>query len=115
MRRGHLRGEVLDDLAGDVRLREAAGDVDRAHDRVRLEQAEGLVHQNGVLVRRDAVIDDGPLADRLQEPGAEAASQEPVKQAKRGRGLAPVLPGSGEVELAHEAVGLSCGWWSSAR
>ena len=71
--RDDLRAEVLDDLAGDVRLREAARDVDRAHDRSTARGRPNVVaHQDGVLVGRLAVVDDGPLADRLHEPGSGA-------------------------------------------
>ena len=61
------RRQVLDDLALDVGLGEAARDVDRAHLAERLGQAEDLLHQDRVLVGRDAVLDDRALADRLEE------------------------------------------------
>ena len=93
--------EVLDDLARDVRLGEPARDVDRAHHRVRLGEVEDRAHEDGVLVGGLAVVDDGPLADRLDEPGVQPAAAEPVDEPERGRRLAAVLPGRGEVELAH--------------
>src|SRR5207237_2760108 len=71
-RRANTGAEILDDLAGDVRLREPARDVDRAHRLVRLGQAEALVHQDGVLVGGLAVVDPGSLAHRLHEAGLEA-------------------------------------------
>ena len=46
------RRQVLDDLALDVGLGEAARDVDRAHLLQRLAQAEDLLHQHRVLVGR---------------------------------------------------------------
>ena len=58
-------------------------------------------HQDGVLVGRDPVLDDRPLADRLHEPGAQAAPPEAVEQPERGGGLAAVLAGGGEVQVAH--------------
>ena len=97
----HPSAEVLYDLAGDVRLGEAARDVDRAHHVVGLGQAERLVHEDRVLVCRLAVIDHRPLADRLHESGVEPAFEEPVEQTQGSRGLAPVLARGGEVELAH--------------
>ena len=99
--------EVLDDLAVDVRLGEAARDVDRAHDGHRIGQAEDVAHEHCVLVGRDPVLDDRALADRLHEPGVEAAPQEAVEEADAGGGLAPVLAGGGEVDLAHARP--SCG------
>ena len=48
------RRQVLDDVALDVGLGEAARDVDRAHLAERLAQAEDLLHQDRVLVGRDA-------------------------------------------------------------
>ena len=59
------------------------------------------LHQDGVLVGRLAVVDHRPLADRLDEPRRAAAPAEPVDEPQRGRGLAAVLPGRGEVQLAH--------------
>ena len=77
--------EVLDDLARDVRLGEPARDVDRAHHRVRLGQVEDRAHEDGVLVGGLAVVDDGPLADGLDEPRVEPAAAEPVDEPERGR------------------------------
>ena len=84
---GGVRGpdpgrQVLDDLALDVRLGEAARDVDRAHLLQRLGQAEDLLHEDGVLVGRDTVLDDRPLADGLQERRRQAAPLEPVEDAR---------------------------------
>ena len=93
--------QVLDDLALDVGLGEPARDVDRAHPRERLGQAEDALHEDGVLVGRDAVLDDRPLADRLHEPGRQAAPPEAVEDAEADRGLAAVLAGRGEVDVAH--------------
>ena len=99
--------QVLDEAAVDVRLGEAARDVDRAHLGERLGQAEDVAHQDGVLVGRDAVLDHRALADRLHEPGRQAAPQEPVEDAEADRGLAPVLAGGGEVDVpqAHRPLG----------
>ena len=123
--RGHDPGaEVLDHLARDVRLGEPARDVDRAHHRVRLRQVEDRAHEDGVLVGGVAVVDHGALADGLDEPGVEAAPPEPVDEPQRGGRLAAVLPGRGEVELAHgrgaagqprEAVLRSTSWTASRR
>ena len=68
-------------------------------DRVRLRQPEGRAHQDGVLVGRLAVVDDGSLADGLHEPGVEPAPHEPLEQPEGGRGLAAVLAGRREVQL----------------
>jgi hypothetical protein len=99
--RPELRPQVLHDIARDVRLREAARDVDGAHHRVRLGQAERLLHEDGVLVGRLAIFDHRPLTDRLEEPGPEPTADEAIEQPQRGRGLAPVLSGGGEVQLPH--------------
>ena len=99
--RPDARRQVLDDVALDVGLGEAARDVDRAHLAERLAQAEDLLHEDRVLVGRDAVLDDRALPDRLQEARRQAAPQEPVEDAEADRGLAPVLPGRGEVDVAH--------------
>ena len=109
------RRQVLDDLAFDVRLGEPARDVDRAHLGQRLVQAEHVTHQDRVLVGRDPVLDDRPLADRLQERGGQAAALESVEDAQADRGLAAVLPGRGQVDMAHEAVPIRGGWRSCAR
>ena len=93
--------QVLHHVARDVGLREAARDVDRAHHRERLRQAEGRPHQEGVLVGRLAVQHDRALADGLHEPRAQAAPEEAVDQPEGGRGLAAVLAGGGEVEVPH--------------
>jgi hypothetical protein len=93
--------EVLDDLARDVLLREAAGDVNGAHRAVVGGERKDLVHEDRVLVRRLAVVDDGSLTDRLHEGGPQARSEEAVEEAQGGRGLAPVLAGGGQIELAH--------------
>ena len=98
------RRQVLDHVALDVGLGEAARDVDRAHLAERLAQAEDLLHQDRVLVGRDAVLDDRALADRLQEARRQATPQEPVEDAEADRGLAAVLPGRGEVDMAHRAA-----------
>ena len=95
------RREVLDDVALDVGLGEAARDVDRAHLAERLAQVEDLLHQHRVLVGRDAVLDDRALADRLQEARRQATPQEPVEDAEADRGLAAVLPGRGQVDMSH--------------
>ncbi len=91
------RRQVLDDPAVDVALGEAARDVDGAHPLERLGQAEDRLHQDGVLVGRDAILEHGPLADRLDEPGRQAASAEAVHDPDADRGLAAVLAGRGEV------------------
>ena len=106
--------QVLDDPALDVRLGEAARDVDRAHPAERLGQPEDVPHEDRVLVRRHAVLDDGPLADRLHEPGRQARASEAVEHPEADRGLAPVLAGRGEIDLAHRRR-VSCGWRSCAR
>ena len=95
--------QVLHDLALDVGLGEPARDVDRAHLAERFGQPEDLLHEDRVLVGRDAVLDDRPLADRLQEAGRQAAPLEAVEDAQADRGLAPVLPGRGEVDMTHPA------------
>ena len=97
------RAQVLDDLARDVRLREPARDVDRAHRRELVGQAEDHLHEDGVLVGGDPVLDDGPLADGLHEAWRQALPEEAVEAAERGRGLAAVLAGRGEVDLPHRA------------
>jgi hypothetical protein len=114
MGRPDPRPEVLDDLAGDVRLREAPGDVDRAHHSVGLGQPERLLHEDRVLVGRLAVLDHGPLANGLEEPGPQAFPDEPVEQPERRSGLTAVLAGCREVELAHRRR-VSRGRWSCAR
>jgi hypothetical protein len=97
--------EVLDDLAGDVCLREAARNVDRAHDVVRVGEAEDRLHEHGVLVRRDpALVGDGALADGLREAGPEALLDEGVDKAERGRRLPAILARGGEVQVAHTAA-----------
>ena len=83
------RREVLDDVTVDVGLGEPARDVDRAHDRHRVGQPEHLAHEDRVLVRRDAVLDDRPLADRLHEAGSTPRRQEQPSKSPR---LAVVLP-----------------------
>ena len=65
--------EVLHDLARDVRLGEPARDVDGTHHGIWLGEAEHVAHEDRVLVRRHAAIDDRPLSDGLHEPGVEAA------------------------------------------
>ena len=93
--------QVVHDLALDVRLGEAPRNVHRTHHRHRVGQSEHGPHEHGVLVRRDTILDDGALADRLHEAGIEPAPSEQVEQAQAGRCLAPVLAGRGEVDLAH--------------
>ena len=83
MRGPDARAEVLDDLAVDERLGEPARDVDRAHLAERLGEVEHAAHEDRVLVGRDAVLDDGPLADRLHEPGARARADR-TRRARRG-------------------------------
>ncbi len=99
------RRQVVDDLAIDERLGEAARDVDRAHPAERLGQAEDGLHEHRVLVGRDAVLDDRALADGLAEAGRQAASLEAVHDPQADRRLAPVLAGRGEVQVAHQAAG----------
>ena len=66
-------GEVGRDLAADVGLGEAARNVDRAHDRQRVGQAERGAHQDRVLVG-GLVVDDGvALADGLDEADVQLA------------------------------------------
>ena len=96
-------GQVLDDLAIDVALREPARDVDRAHLPQRLGEVEHGLHQDGVLVRRDAFLDDRALPDRLDEPGRQATALEAVHDPEAERGLATVLAGRGEVDVAHRS------------
>ena len=105
-RRGPRRmraGRSSTTCALDVGLGEPARDVDRAHLPERLAQAEDVLHEDRVLVGRDAVLDDRALADRLQEPGRQPAPLEAVEDAEADRGLAPVLPGRGQVDVAHPA------------
>ena len=97
--------QVLDDLALDVGLGEAPRDVDRAHLLERLAQAEDLLHEHGILVGGHAVLDDRPLADRLQEGRRQPAPLEPVEDAEADRGLAAVLPGRGEIDMSHAPPG----------
>ena len=93
--------QVLDDAALDVVAREAAWDVDRAHPVERFGQPEHAAHEDRVLVGRDAVLDDRPLADRLDEPDGEASLLESVEDAEADRRLAAVLPRGGEVDVPH--------------
>ena len=78
--------------------------MDRAHLGEWLVQPEDLLHQDGVLVGRDAILDDRPLADRLQEAGGQAATLEAVEDTEADRGLAPVLPGRGEIDMPHPVI-----------
>ena len=81
----------------------------------RVGQVEDALHEDRVLVGRDAVLDDRALADRLDEAGREAAPLEAVEHAEADGGLAAVLPGRGEVDVAHQAPGVSRGTRSCAR
>jgi hypothetical protein len=96
--------QVLHDLALDVGLGEAPWDVDRAHLLERLLQVEDLPDEDRVLVGRDAVLDERPLADRLEEPAREAAPPEPVHDPQADRGLAPVLACRRQVDVPHPAI-----------
>ena len=92
--------KVLDHLAIDVALGEASRDVDRAHLLERLGKVEDALHEDGVLIGRNAILDHGALADRLDEPGRQSPPQEPVHDPEAERGLAAVLAGRGEVYVA---------------
>ena len=111
--------QVLHDPALDVGLGEPARDVDRAHPRDRLGEVEHALHEDGVLVGRHAFLDDRPLPDRLHESGRQPTAFEAVHDPEADRGLAPVLAGRGEVDVAHRSgpcvVGVSRGWRSCAR
>ncbi len=107
--------QVGHDVALDVGLGEPARDVDRAHLPERLAQPEDLLHEHGVLVGGHPVLDDRALADGLQEAGRQVPPLEPVEHAQADRGLAPVLAGGREIDVAHRAAPLSCGWRSCAR
>ena len=97
------RRQVLDDLALDVRLGEAARDVDRAHLGQRLAQTEDVAHQDRVLIGRDAVLDDRALADGLQEAARQSPAEEAVHDPEADRGLAPVLARRGQIDVSHPA------------
>jgi hypothetical protein len=115
VRRPDARRQVRHDVALDVGLGEAARDVDRAHLLERFAQVEDVLHQDRVLVGGDAILDDRALADRLQEARRQPSPLEAVEDAEADRGLAPVLPGGREVDVAHRPPPLSCGWRSCAR
>ena len=48
-------------------------------------QFERMLVEDGVLVGRFAVVDDGPLADRFQEARPKPSPEEPVEEAERER------------------------------
>ena len=93
--------QVLDDVAGDVRLGEAPRYVNRTHEGEWLGQVEDALHKDCVLIGRDAVLDDRSLADGLDESRRQAAREEAVHQPDRDRRLSAVLAGRREIQMTH--------------
>ena len=93
--------QVLQDVAADEGLREATGDVHRAHELVGVGQAERGAHEDGVLVGRDVVDERVALPDRLGEGGREAPLDEGRQEPQRERGLAAVHARGRQVDLPH--------------
>ena len=110
----------------DVGLGEPPWDVDRTHPGDGLAEVEDALHEDGVLVGRDAFLDDGSLADRLHESRGQSSTLEAVHHAQADRGLAAVLTGRGEIDVTHRSgrvahrsgrasLGVSRGWRSCVR
>jgi hypothetical protein len=93
--------QVVHDITGDERLREATGDVDGAQRVGRIRQPEDALHEDRVLVDRLSVDHAVALPDRLDEPGLQPAADERGEQAERDRRLAAVLARGREIDLAH--------------